>query len=550
MTATAACRHLFVAKYLSIPKPTYCSYCSELLWVFQGKHMLCTRCGVFMHRACHAEVVRNIDQQARSIEQESVLVADPRATATRVSEGTREVFDVVDADEAVEPAVSGFLQHKHEFIRKTFVLPAKCDVCELLMGLGSRGFQCEECDFDCHDGCLITLDGSSYVVLDERAESTDPHKEGIVTDTLSLLEQYHRRNPHWTHTAFNPVELHTLYSRHEKVFEDCCRQLKEASLSPTDHHELCEALRFATAVYGAAYKQGYMSSCFLNGVMRLVRQDLLEAKDEVNNAAVAEILALPRSAIKFSKWSYKAMEASYAIITDKSASVVVLAFRGSLSDADFLTDACGQLAPFCDGAGHMGMVSMIERVFDESNGGPDAPLLRIIKEQLAAHPTFALWVAGHSLGAGLAQLFTVKALHTQVFGSSKLRCFAFAPPPVMTVPLADRFDESITCLVGGTDVVCRLQLNTVDRMASEMSSCTALATTEPADLTEELSLAGKIFMLSKPMSKHHNWMLVVPRGHVVLHHLFVHKDMISNHLMDHYSRGLRHIHVRDELVTS
>jgi hypothetical protein len=287
-------------------------------------------------------------------------------------------------------------------------------------------------------------------------------------------------------------------------------------------------------------------------MMRIVKRGLLEAKDEVNTAAVADILGLPRSAVKYAVWSYTAMNASFAVITDRAARVVVLAFRGSLSDADFLTDACGKLSPFCGGHAHSGMAEMVERLLPSSSpnngaGLRDSVLATVLLDQLAQHPDYSLWVTGHSLGAGLAQLFTVKLKQLALLpGTVPLHCYAFAPPPVLTCPLANGFDDCVTCVVGGTDVVCRLQLNSLDRLASEMSRHTALARSEPADMTEEVSLTGRILMLTKPMSKHRNWLVAVPRNHAVLHHVFVHRDMISSHLMDHYAEGLRNIHSRPE----
>jgi hypothetical protein len=302
--------------------------------------------------------------------------------------------------------------------------------------------------------------------------------------------------------------------------------------------------------------------------MRVVKRDHLMPKDEVNNIAVTDVLGLPRQSIKLAKWSYKALEPSYCVLVDSGIHCVVLSFRGSLSDADFLTDACGTTSPFCGGVAHQGMSDMVKEMCRGPSGDSrDSILLQCLSGLLVANPDYGLLVTGHSLGAGLCSLFAVMVLHERpsIFFEtvpnflSRFKCVAFAPPPVLSLPLAGLFDAFVTSVVAGNDLVPRLQLNTIDRLALEIRRQTPSVGT-PDDpnnvataMSEELHVVGKVWLLTSPTHPKKNRATSVPRTHAILHQVFLHSNAIANHLMDHYAAGLQHIHnlcgVKDSVVT-
>ena len=82
--------------------------------------------------------------------------------------------------------------------------------------------------------------------------------------------------------------------------------------------------------------------------------------------------------------------------------------------------------PFCGGWAHAGMARMARAVW--SAAGHD-----VTEALKAAQQGSELVLAGHSLGAGVASLLTIllHEEHPDVVGlASRVRCFAFAPPPV------------------------------------------------------------------------------------------------------------------------
>ena len=541
------CEHTFVSKLLTKPVPTFCAYCQRIIWVFQGTVHNCSKCDIFFHDACFKQILRN----------KEALVHDPEASPRS------------------DAASNDSHTHTHTFEWKTWFTPTFCGACnKLLVGFRKQGLECTGCDLHVHKDCIPTgsdvvgaksaspapvsverglvqpkTTGSGVPQPDSAAVSTEPvesekvcamktSQDVAMSNTLQMLDVFNQRNKRWKSTALNPMSMLALYNRHATLYTQACASLPDAALPLEDLQRIRSVLRYATAAYGQAYDEGFFANCFGAVLMRISRRDVLAPKCETNTQAVCNILALPRSSIKYSTWSGEIFEPNFYVMVDEMSKNVVLCFRGSLSDADFLTDACGELSDFLGGQAHRGMLQMTDRVFANEEA------MRILKRQLEKHPEYRFIITGHSLGAGLTCLFAAKALHERTFGDRVPMAYAFAPPPTVTLPLAAEFDDRIISIVAAKDCVPRLQYNSLDRLGHEVSSYkqtaeeAVLASKElNSDLTEETHIIGKIYMVTKPTNRDTR-LVIVARTHILLHQIFLSKYMVTNHHMHNYDAGL------------
>lgn len=84
---------------------------------------------------------------------------------------------------------------------------------------------------------------------------------------------------------------------------------------------------------------------------------------------------------------------------------------------------CFFIGPFCGGEAHSEMANQAERVWSVASG--------TVKDALDQHHNYELVITGHSLGAGTACLVHILC-HSKRLVRRKMRCFAFASPPVFT----------------------------------------------------------------------------------------------------------------------
>ncbi|CAD2221508.1 hypothetical protein AGDE_15528 [Angomonas deanei] len=76
---------------------------------------------------------------------------------------------------------------------------------------------------------------------------------------------------------------------------------------------------------------------------------------------------------------------------------------------------------------------------------------------------------------------------------------------------------------------------------------TALPHKDTSDLSAELHHPGRVFLLTHPWDPNLNRLVEVPRGHVIMHEIFLMKLMFELHLIDNYTAGLRVIRSREEV---
>jgi pimeloyl-ACP methyl ester carboxylesterase len=191
-----------------------------------------------------------------------------------------------------------------------------------------------------------------------------------------------------------------------------------------------------------------------------------------SRAGLAARLGLPLSDLPLFEPASTLFRPAHFVAVVREHRTIVVAFRGSLSLLDSLTNLLAQTA--CapgGGLAHEGMQTATNELAAGALG-------TLIAELRAAHPSFALRFTGHSLGGGIAALL---ACHYAAAGVRDVHCFAFAPPCVLSRARAGAASH-VTSVVLGDDIVPRLSLGHIDdlrnvirALAEEPGACGRVA---------------------------------------------------------------------------
>jgi len=134
----------------------------------------------------------------------------------------------------------------------------------------------------------------------------------------------------------------------------------------------------------------------------------------------------------------------------------VFAIRGTYHVHDCLTDLVADAASFMDGYTHTGFLLAAQRKLKS--------LEDLIIKMIFSHPGYRLVVCGHSLGAGVASVFTL--LFHKAHPHIPVHCFAYGVPAVFSaeVALSATCKELIDSFVVNDDFAPRLSYLSLSRL--------------------------------------------------------------------------------------
>jgi hypothetical protein len=190
---------------------------------------------------------------------------------------------------------------------------------------------------------------------------------------------------------------------------------------------------------------------------------------------------------------------TFAVLLDHEHRSVVLVIRGTKDANDVLADIAGTSATFLGGKAHRGIARIAKMMItghearspehEAASDGSNSPLAGLIQALLDDHPEYVVEVTGHSLGAGIGSLVTMRLAELLKFGdaaqsraereclrltragfpsrNSLLHCWAFCPPACVDPEMSARFKDHVTCFINGDDIVPRLSLFALHQMQSD-----------------------------------------------------------------------------------
>ena len=340
-----------------------------------------------------------------------------------------------------------------------------------------------------------------------------------------------------------------------------------------------EAIRFAAAAYGVPYRGGYFSSMGAFSSLMVAKRAVIVPSVEDQRLAIAGMLRISADDVIVVHNPTSAKDCACTVVVSHAEKLVVLAFRGTITAADMLTDilcdpAVMKLPPIQQPSTSSSFHSSEDEVsvlaadgFVACANHAKAAVLEPLMETARKYPAYRVLVTGHSLGGAVAQLSYILFVRPAL--GPDVECCVFAPPPCGSDALCEYVD-SFSSQAGGTeqdrcrmlafvyglDVIPRLQARSLQRLfdlaalqQNEELSTARLKSMHEASLlagqhvTESSStekrgaslceyyIPGEIVQL-QPKSQHQRVRLAhISRSHVSLAYPIVNATAMSDHFL-------------------
>mmetsp|Transcript_35979 Transcript_35979/g.92667 ORF Transcript_35979/g.92667 Transcript_35979/m.92667 type:complete len:399 (-) Transcript_35979:7-1203(-) len=250
---------------------------------------------------------------------------------------------------------------------------------------------------------------------------------------------------------------------------------------------------------------------------------------------------------------------AFFVAADPEGEDIVLCIRGTANAADALNDLACAKESFMGGKVHAGILDAAELVADAAR----SHLTRLVQEA----PRKSIAIVGHSIGAGTAILATVLlsmegAPLSRLMAASKVKCYAFAAPPVFEPhwALPPWVHASVYSFVNNMDVVPRACLGTVSKLYLAMKAVDALPLTplqrlaylrgdhelehhlpDYMEVPQDLQVAlgslfgvGKLILFYRSLDSVAHCETVTPH---MTDRILMHPNMIKDHMMVGYEQA-------------
>lgn len=177
-----------------------------------------------------------------------------------------------------------------------------------------------------------------------------------------------------------------------------------------------------------------------------------------------QIAGLDELDILYASFENDVYKVPYTICLDHETKSVVMAFRGTFSFGDVVTDLTAstkpiQLPGYPDFLVHKGMLKTVSAILEKLDEE------QILEDAFDKVPGYKLVVVGHSLGSGCACIFSMLLKERY----PDLRCFCYSPTGALLNEAAAEFtEEFVTSLVLGQDVISRLNVPNTHKLKEDL----------------------------------------------------------------------------------
>lgn len=311
-----------------------------------------------------------------------------------------------------------------------------------------------------------------------------------------------------------------------------------ALLGQSGYADVLDCSRFAAAAYGVSYERRCFDSLSSNIALNLWHPKLKYASSTENGRAAVRMLQGGASLeMVVMQCSTKPYEMTGYVCVDHSSRTVVVAFRGTMSNGDLITDFSVASLPYYSGHAPYGFVRCIHSL--QSN----PTLVDALVGQMRAFPDYRVWITGHSLGAANAILFYAFVVHEKLLLPQR-RCdvIAFAPPPCVDEHFCATVKppqlHRVLAIVNSEDIVCRAQVASFVKLLERAA--------ERGNLARECSMLHQVASSLKQYYIFGDVALVregahpvlVDRQDDVLHTPLISVGALRDHLLCSYTRRL------------
>mmetsp|Transcript_19260 Transcript_19260/g.68025 ORF Transcript_19260/g.68025 Transcript_19260/m.68025 type:complete len:750 (-) Transcript_19260:35-2284(-) len=221
---------------------------------------------------------------------------------------------------------------------------------------------------------------------------------------------------------------------------------------------------------------------------------LCRAAHATSTGALLAIAGIAEEDLLHVEWRRRHMRPAHFVAVDHARRAVVVAVCGTKHASDWLRDMAAAPVRFLDGYAHTGMAHAAEWLAED--------LTPLVEAALRSWEGYSVDVVGHSLGAGVAALLGL--LWSASSGSAAcdgdgagrggggaergggfpVQATAFAAPPCVCARLAARSEAVVTGVVYNDDVVPRMSVANLRRLAELVRATQPLWT---ADLKDRIA---------------------------------------------------------------